>query len=186
MARWRASGRAPRASAVSGRPRNGGGCGLAAPYQQPTGVRPGCLIGGGLFVAGVLAAIAVLALLPLLDDGGIDLGRLDEYPPGSVVYRATDGFFVVRLASGDLLALSDIDPHNPRGRRSCRVTFRPDLAPPGAVEAGAAAGVFFDACTESRYDISGRGFSGDGLDLRRIEIERSGDSLSVSSGSIEG
>lgn len=149
-------------------------------------MRPGCLIGGGLFVAGVLAAIAVLALLPLLDDDGIDLGRVAEYPLGSVVYRATDGFFVVRLADGELLALSDVDPHNPRGRSSCKVTFRPDLAPPGASAGVAPAGVFFDACTGSMYDITGRGTSGDGLDLRRIEIDRSGDSLSVSPGSIEG
>ncbi|MDA0256235.1 MAG: hypothetical protein O3C25_00635, partial [Chloroflexi bacterium] len=136
--------------------------------------------------AGVLAAIVVLALLPLLDDGAIDLGRVDEYPPGSVVYLATNEFFVVRLADGELLALSDIDPHNPRGRSSCRVTFRPDLAPSGAAGGSLPAGVFFDACTGSMYDISGRGVSGDGLDLRPIEIERSGDSLSVSAGAIEG
>ena len=149
-------------------------------------MRLGCLVGGGLFVAGVVGAVAVLALLPLLGSDNIDLGRVDEYPRGSVVYRATDGFFVVRLADGELLALSDVDPHNPRGRSSCRVTFRPDLAPAGARSGAAAAGVFFDACSGSMYDISGRGMSGDGLDLRRIEIERSDDSLSVSPGSIEG
>jgi hypothetical protein len=149
-------------------------------------VRPGCLIGGGLFVAVVLAAIAMLALLPLLDDDGIDLGRVDEYPLGSVVYRGTDGFFVVRIAGGELLALSDIDPHNSRWRSSCKVTFRPDLTPSRADAGVAPAGVFFDACTGSMYDITGRGTSGDGLDLRRIEIDRSDDSLSVSTGSIEG
>lgn len=143
-------------------------------------MKPGCLVAGGLFLAGALAAVVAVALLPLLDDGGIDLGRVDDYPPGSVMYRATDGFYVVRSAGGELLALSDVDPHNPPGWRGCLVAFRPDLAPAAASGGALGAGVFFDACTGSMYDIFGRGLSGDGLDLRRIAIERSGDSLSVS------
>ena len=143
-------------------------------------MKPGCLVAGGLFLVGALAAVVVVALLPLLDDGGIDLGRTVDYPPGSVVYRATDGFYVVRPADGEVFALSDTDPHNPPGWRGCRVTFRPDLTPAEAPADAPVAGVFFDACTGSMYDIFGRGLSGDGLDLRRIAIERSGDSLSVS------
>lgn len=167
-----------RGSAVgqSGSGGSGRGYGLATPHEQPTGVQPGCLVAGGLFLVGALAAIVFVTLLPLLDDGRIDLGHVDEYPRGSVVYRATDGFYVVRAVGGELLALSDIDPHSPPGRSSCRVTFRPDLSPGGPGETG----VFFDACTGSMYDFSGRGLSGDGLDLRRIPVERSDGSLSVS------
>ena len=172
----------------SGRNPTGGerrGGRLATPHEQPTGVKPGCLVAGGLFLAGALGAIVVVALLPLLDDGRIDLGRVDDYPPGSVVYRATDGFYVVRAADGELVALSDLDPHNAPAWRGCRVTFRPDLAPAAATGGVPEMGVFFDACTGSMYDILGRGLSGDGLDLRRIRIERSGDSLSVSPDAVE-
>ena len=102
-----------------------------------------------------------------------------------MVYRATDGLYVVRSAEGELLALSDVDPHNRPARSDCRVTFRPDLAPAAGVAGATGAGVFFAACTGSMYDISGRGLSGDGLDLRWIEIERSGDSFSVSPEAIQ-
>jgi len=77
--------------------------------------------------------------------------------------------FVVRLPDGAVVALADVDPHNPPGRTSCRVTFRPDLATSGEL------GRFFDACSGASYDIAGRARSGDGLDLRRIPIEQSKD-----------
>ena len=105
----------------------------------------------------------------LRGDGGVKLGDIAGYAAGSVVYRSTDGFFVVRLPDGQVLAISDVDPHNPPGRRSCLVTFRPDLKQDGEV------GRFFDACTGSAYGLEGRGQSGDGLDLRRIRVERRAD-----------
>lgn len=101
--------------------------------------------------------------------GSVDLGSVQDYEPGSVVYFASDGLFVVRLRDGSLLILSDLDPHNPPGRRSCRVTFRPDLA------VGVERGRFFDTCTGATYDVAGRGLGGDGLDLRRIEPEERDD-----------
>lgn len=104
----------------------------------------------------------------LRGDGGIDLGDVSRYAPGSVTYRSTDGFFVVRAPDGSVLALSDFDPHNPPGRKSCVVTFRPDLTKDGDRDD---TGRFFDLCTGSTYDRGGRGESGDRLDLRRIRIE---------------
>lgn len=113
--------------------------------------------------------------------GSVDLGLVQDYEPGSVVYFASDGLFVVRLGNGSLLVLSDLDPHNPPGRRSCRVTFRPDLAE------GAERGRFFDACTGATYDVAGRGLGGDGLDLRRIEPEERDDGeLRVNPGDVSG
>ena len=114
--------------------------------------------------------------------GSIELGRGAEYEPGAVVYRSSDRFFVVRRDDGSMIALSDLDPHKQSGQSgqsSCRVTFRPDLGSGevGSGEAGAedAFGRFFDACTGSMYDISGRGLAGDGLDLSRLTLkERDG------------
>ena len=135
---------------------------------------------GGAFLLGIVVVVAVLAVR-MGGGGSVDLGSIEEYEPGSVVYFASDGLFVVRLRDGSLLILSDLDPHNPPRRRSCRVTFRPDLA----VAAGR--GRFFDACTGATYDVAGRGLSGDGLDLRRIELEERDDGeLRVRPGDVSG
>ncbi len=124
--------------------------------------------------------VAVLAVR-MGGGGSVDLGSVEDYEPGSVVYFASDGLFVVRPGDGPLLILSDLDPHNPPGRRSCRVTFRPDLA------VGAERGRFFDACTGATYDVAGRGLGGDGLDLRRIEPEERDDGeLRVRPGDVSG
>lgn len=126
-------------------------------------MRPGCLVAAALVALGAL--LAVLASLGLMrGDGSIDIGRVDDYAPGSVVYRSTDGVFVVRLLDGRILALSDLDPHNPGGRASCRVTFRPDLAQEGKP------GKFFDRCTGSRYDLAGHSLSSDGRDLSQLPV----------------
>lgn len=109
-------------------------------------------------------------VLALLDGGAVDLGPAARYAPGSVVYRSTDGLFVVRSRDGALLAFSDEDPHNPPGTRSCLVTFRPDLGTPGGA-AGGERGRFFDICTGSMYDLSGQALGGDGKHLRRVRLE---------------
>jgi hypothetical protein len=116
------------------------------------------------------AAVVVLVLWVWPSGGGpIDLGNIEGYRPGSVVYRSTDGLFVVREPDGTVLALSDLDPHNPPGRKSCRVTFRPDLAQAGEV------GRFFDGCTGSMYNLGGHGLAGDGLDLKQLPVQQKKD-----------
>ena len=101
--------------------------------------------------------------------GAADLGAVEDYERGSVVYFATDGLFVVRLESGAIAVLSDIDPHNPVGSDDCRVTFRPDLGE------GSERGRFFDVCTGSLYDMQGRALSGDGRDLEALDFEQRDD-----------
>ena len=144
---------------------------LAAPASRGsedalTGVRPGCLLAGGSFALGVLSVIVVAIMLMQRGAGIVDLGLPARYVPNAVVYRSTDGLFVVRPGEGAVVAFSDVDPHNPPGQRSCRVTFRPDLS------AGGDPGRFFDICTGSMYDLSGHGLSGDGLDLRPVRVEQ--------------
>jgi hypothetical protein len=131
-------------------------------------VQSGCLLAAGLFALGAVFVI-VFVVWTGSGDGRIALGSVKGLRPGSVVYHATDHVFVVRLVDGSPLVLSDIDPHNPPGRRTCRVTFRPDLGGGGAD--GEAGGRFFDVCSGAMYDIAGRGLQGDGLDLRRVPFE---------------
>lgn len=132
--------------------------------DEPEGIASGCLVGGGFFLLGVVAVIAVLAV-QMRGDGRVDVGAAGAYIAGTPVYHASDHFFVVRLEDGRVIALSDLDPHNPPGHRSCRVTFRPDLG--GNEESGR----FFDGCTGAMYDIAGQALGGDGLDLTQLEIE---------------
>ena len=115
----------------------------------------------------VLATVATVLLGR--GDGSIALGRTTDYPPGEVVYHSTERLFVVHPVDGPVIVLSDLDPHNPPRRSSCRVTFRPDLGPADAP------GRFFDACTGSVYDITGRGLADDGLDLRRVPVREDED-----------
>ena len=126
-------------------------------------MRPGCLVAAAVVALGALLALLASFVLMRGDDS-VGLGRVDDYALGSVVYRSTDGLFVVRHPDGRVLALSDRDPHNPSGRAVCRVTFRPDLAQEGQP------GRFFDQCTGSTYDLGGRSLSGDGLDLSQLEV----------------
>lgn len=127
-------------------------------------MQAGCLISIGLFVLGALLVVAFVTFQGR-GNGRILLGSLDGRSPGTVVYHATDHVFVVVQADGTPLVLSDLDPHNPPGRTSCRVTFRPDLG------GNDSPGRFFDACTGSTYDLAGRGLQGDGLDLRRLDSQ---------------
>ena len=130
----------------------------------PTAVRPGCLIGLGAILLGFFLVVGVSVAMMLRGAGQVDLGKPTDYPLGSVVYRSTDSLLVTRQLDGSVVVFSDVDPHNQRGRDDCRVTFRTDLGdPPGS---------FFDICTGSTYDLSGRSLSGDGLDLRRVTLEK--------------
>jgi nitrite reductase/ring-hydroxylating ferredoxin subunit len=127
------------------------------------------LVALALVALGAVVA-ALVTFAASRGDGRIALGTAADYAPGSVVYRSTDHFFVVRALDGRVLALSDLDPHNPPGRESCRVTFRPDL---GRDESGG--GRFFDACTGATYNREGRAQNGDGLDLRPIAVQQEKD-----------
>lgn len=129
-------------------------------------MRPGCLVAVALVALGAV----VVAFVATRGGGRIALGTAADYTLGSVVYRSTDYFFVVRSLDGRVLALSDLDPHNPPDRESCRVTFRPDLPLEGAA-GESRTGRFFDGCTGATYDLEGRALNGDGLDLRPIAIQ---------------
>lgn len=131
-------------------------------------MRLGCVVGFAVLVVGIVIGI-VIAGLSMGGDNDLDLGNVDDYPLASVVYRSTDGLFVVRRADGEVIAFSDVDPHNPAGSEECRVTFRPDLG------VGDEPGRFFDICSGATYDVDGRGLGGDGVDLERLPVSQDED-----------
>ncbi len=143
-----------------------------AENDEPDGVRPGCLVAFALLMLGVIGVLLLGAFLAR-GDGDIQLGWLTDYEPGAMVYFSSDHVFAVRPADGPVVAFSDIDPHREDDGSRCTVPFRPDLAGPDG------RGRFFDACSDSMYDITGRGLAGDGLDLSRVPIQADGDRLRI-------
>ena len=155
------------------RTHSSGDSGQAA--EEPTGVRGGCLISVVLFAWGAILVIVFVALSGRGEER-IALGSPERLHPGSVVYHASDHVFVVRRVDGSVLVLSDVDPHNPPGRQSCRVTFRPDLGTmlegsPVGTPSSLEGGRFYDVCSGALYDIDGRGLQGDGSGLRPVPFE---------------
>lgn len=101
-------------------------------------------------VLGVILALSASYVLPskaLQDkpDGIIDVGRASDYAPGSVTHFIEGKFWLVRLESGEFIALSNTDPW-----RGCTVPWRADML------FGGKTGWFRDPCGGSTYDIEGR------------------------------
>jgi hypothetical protein len=162
---------------------------VSSPAPSPPGLpRPPVALG----CFGILAAILVVGLgLGLLvvflesgsDDGHVRLDVLEAYAPGSVTRFAESGFYLVRLAGGDLLALSDLDAAN-RARTDgrCRVgTIGPaDPEQPALMARYAAsfspsaegtAFFFREDCLAAVYDVSGLRLDGPGRNLDRHPVE---------------
>lgn len=124
-------------------------------------------------IIGTAAALAFLS--PSTEQ---DVGETFRYEPGSVTRFAGDNYYLVRLQSGDFLALYDRDTDPDARRRGCRITWRP-----GESFAGAN-GVFGGDCTLSLWSSSGellRGPSPRDMDRLDTEIEEGG-SVSVDTG----
>ena len=89
-------------------------------------------------------------------------GRVDEFAVAAPKYFETERFWLVKLESGEILALYDRDTES-----NCTVPWRPELELLGGK------GWFRDACHASIYDLNGRCFSGPclrGLDRFRVQI----------------
>ncbi len=114
-------------------------------------------------------AAAVWSFLWPGEDPWIHLGSIEDFPPGTVTsFRAVidvdgrEGFHIVRLDDGELLALRDKDPH-----LGCAVPYRPDFVWDGR------AGWFRNPCHGETYDMAGQrvfGPSPHGLDRLGIEV----------------
>jgi len=107
-------------------------------------------VGFPLLMGLVIALIVLMAWIT----GGYeppvewDAGSLEDFEPGLPAFVETSGadrFWVVRLESGEVLALGDRDPES-----RCSVSWRPEYEFMGEK------GWFRDACRGSTYDITGQ------------------------------
>jgi len=119
----------------------------------------------------LLAIVAALALLAVFawpsgprtgEAHWVDAGLLDAIPANQPVRFAEDRFWLVKLSSGEVLALWQADPND-----GCTVPWRPDFDFLGHK------GWFRNPCHAQTYDLAGRCFAGPcprGLDRFPTEI----------------
>ena len=117
-------------------------------------------------------AVAALAIITLISPRfvatrTVNVGPASDYAVGSPVYHESDRFWVVKLASGEMLALYDRDPLT-----GCTVPWDPNYVMLGIT------GWFRDACSRSVYDLQGGCFEGAcviGMNRLSIKEDTTGD-----------
>ncbi len=105
----------------------------------------------------VLALIALLVWLtgaPGRDPDLVKVGRIQDFRTEQPVHFEEHGFWLVLLASGKFLALSDLDTHPAFREQGCRIRWRPDIVFEGR------SGWFRGDCSGSNFDLEGRVASG--------------------------
>ncbi len=122
-----------------------------------------------LAAASVAAVAVALALVwPSPDGDLVNVGQARSLETEVPVRHGN--FYVVKQESGEILALSQRDPH-----RGCRIPFRPDFEFMGRT------GWFRDPCGGSTYDLAGTLVSGPSpRNMDRYEVNvRGGGSVVV-------
>lgn len=159
--------------------------GTPAGVQKP--IFGGCF---GLTLGGI-AAIGVLVFLFVFLNSGANTGRLalrssDSYGMGTVEFLGERNLFVVRLANGEFLALSDLDAANRAAEgRKCRVAplSLSDPRLPGLLEqhrgamspeAVGSTLLFTEDCNLAIYDLTGKR-----LDMQARNLDRYATSIDV-------
>ena len=119
----------------------------------------------------LLAIVAALVLLAVFawpsgprtgEARWVDAGLLDAIPANQPLRFAEERFWLVRLSSGEVLALWQADPND-----GCTVPWRPDFDFLGHK------GWFRNPCHAQTYDLAGRCFAGPcprGLDRFPLEV----------------
>lgn len=126
------------------------------------------LVGLGL-LAGLGLLLAIIVLFAWPGEGGapeapalVTAGRVEKFQAGEPVLFQDHGFWLVRLQSGEFLALYEKDPH-----LGCTVPWRADFEFIGRK------GWFRNPCHGETYDLTGRCFMGPcprGLDRFPVRI----------------
>lgn len=158
---------------------------------SPGSVRPpvalGCTAAAGAVILVIFLAIAAIMFLESgANTGKLVLDPVDAYARGSVEFVGQRNFYVVRLADGSFVALSDLDAANRTNpQHRCRVAplqaTNPDL--PGLVErygakmSAQAAGstlLFREECNKAVYDVSGLRLDAEAPNLERYPVSEDG------------
>jgi hypothetical protein len=113
------------------------------------------------------AVVALLAFITLISPRfvatqTVNVGPASDYQVGAPIFFEDERFWVVKLDSGEMLALYDRDPFT-----GCTVPWDPNYTFLGVT------GWFRDACSRSIYDLQGACFDGPCVvGMNRLEIKR--------------
>jgi hypothetical protein len=139
----------------------------------------------------VFAAVGLMFLFPATSrpENAFLVGRTDDFARASVTYFKGQHFFLVRLQSGDFLALYDLDPRNQQDARSgqrhlnCRLTWYDSKfaqlyvePPPPGFESG---GTFREGCFDSTFAVTGQRLFGPAAGLDSFNVTVRSDRVTV-------
>lgn len=145
------------------------------PSTAVSSARAGCVVPA----LAVLIAIGVLAIAfgasTCVRPGAPSTysAPLARFPPEQPVYLSSKRLYVVQLASGEVVALSQREPLAEHDRPACTVRYREMAA------GDSRAGPFRGDCSGVAYDLTGMAVDGNGPAMRRHRVTVSGDRLTV-------
>jgi len=149
-------------------------------------VRPPVFLGCAAAVfAAVIAVVAIVFFVSFLDSGAnngkVTLPLADSFAPNTITYEPKSNFYLVRLADGSALALSDLDAANRGAATRCRVAQLASTDPLlvqlldqyGSRQSPQAAGsivLLRESCNRAVYDLTGLRLDADGRNLDRLAV----------------
>jgi Rieske Fe-S protein len=158
---------------------------VAKPSPTPTWKFPRRGFAVACILAGFVALIVVVGIAawptgPKVDQvtgvQWVSVARADDLQPDQPVHVFAQKLWLVKLGSGEIVALSHRDPG-----RGCTVPFRPDFVYNGVK------GWFRDPCYGSTYDLNGYkayGPSPRGLDQYEVRISSGEVQVHVGQGAV--
>lgn len=98
---------------------------------------------------------------------------LERLRPDDPLYLSTQGLYLVRLNSGEVLALDHNESRREDYVNGCRIRWRETLAAAGRT------GLFRSDCTGTLYDLTGTPVQGDAPPMKRHPVTLEKDTVKV-------
>ncbi len=115
------------------------------PWRLSRRVVPLAILG---LAAVALVVVGAAVVWPSSPDESVNVGQARSLE--TEVPAPFEDFYVVKLQSGEIIALSRTDPHEVFGeKRDCPITWRPDMQFSGTT------GWFRGTCSGSTFDLTG-------------------------------
>ncbi len=126
-----------------------------------------------LFAVGVLGAAAIVSLFVHSGPGDTFEANINRFAPDDPVFVSSRQFYLVRLSSGDVVALDSREGSREDQQRGCVIRYREML------QAAGRTGLFRGDCTGVVYDLTGAPIDGAGPPMKRHPVTISGTTVKV-------
>lgn len=131
------------------------------------------------------AAVAIVVVVGLVlfltqPDEVVVAGEVDDFEVGEPVHFEDSGFFVVRLESDEVIALSDVSPHEREATDArCTVQWLPEFEFQGVT------GWFRTPCLNSTFAVDGKlAFGPSPRGMNRYAVSVAGGQVRVDTGGL--